>query len=241
MAQERTVLYENNEIHYLLEQKPVKNLNLRIHKDCVVYVSANPDVPAEKVDDFVVSKGAYIRSAQRKFREMAQYAPQLKQYVSGETFYLLGRGVRLKVEKNVRDAISFDGIYLHLRVKDTEDFTKKQKMVTRYLDEQCRTVFGEIISEIYPVFKKYGAPMPTLRIRDMETRWGSCLEKKGIITLNKRLLEAPRNCIEYVVMHEFCHFIHPNHSKHFYSFLAMLMPDWKERKTVLDRSATFWL
>lgn len=74
MAQKRIVVYENNEIHYLLEQKQVKNLNLRVHKDCKVYVSANPDVPAEKVDDFVVSKGAYIRSAQRKFREMAQYA-----------------------------------------------------------------------------------------------------------------------------------------------------------------------
>ena len=72
MVQERTVLYENNEIHYLLEQKPVKNLNLRVHKDCKVYVSANSDIPTEKVDDFVVSKGAYIRSAQRKFREMAQ-------------------------------------------------------------------------------------------------------------------------------------------------------------------------
>lgn len=195
MVQERTVLYENDEIHYLLEQKPVKNLNLRVHKDCKVYVSANSDIPTEKVDDFVVSKGAYIRSAQRKFREMAQYAPQPKKYVSGETFYLLGRGVRLKVEKNVQDAISSDGIYLHLRVKDTEDFKKKQKMVSRYLDEQCRTVFGEIISEIYPVFQKYGVPMPTLRIRDMETRWGSCLGKKGVITLNKRLLEAPRNCI----------------------------------------------
>ena len=55
MAQERTVVYGNNEIHYLLEQKQVKNLNLRVHKDCMVYVSANPDVPAEKVDDFVVS------------------------------------------------------------------------------------------------------------------------------------------------------------------------------------------
>lgn len=241
MAQERTVLYENNEICYLLEQKPVKNLNLRIHKDCMVYVSANPDVPVEKVDDFVVSKGAYIRSAQRKFREMAQYALQPKQYVSGETFYLLGRGVRLKVEENARDTISSDGIYLHLYVKNKEDFAKKQKMVTRYLDEQCRTVFGEIILETYPVFQKYGVPMPTLRIRDMETRWGSCLAKKGVITLNKRLLEASRNCIEYVVMHEFCHFIHPNHSKNFYSFLTMLMPDWKERKTVLDRSATFWL
>ena len=67
MAQERTVVYENNKIHYLLEQKQVKNLNLRVHKDCMVYVSANPDVPAEKVDDFVVSKGAYICSAQRSF------------------------------------------------------------------------------------------------------------------------------------------------------------------------------
>lgn len=236
MAQERTVLYENYEIHYLLERKPVKNINLRIHKDCMVYVSANPDVPAEKVDDFVVSKGAYIHSSQRKFREVAQYAPQPKQYVSGETFYLLGRGVRLKVEKNRRDAISTDGIYLHLCVKDPDDFTKKQRMVTRYLNEQCRTIFSEIILETYPVFQKYGVPMPTLRIRDMETRWGSCLAKKGVITLNKRLLEAPRNCIEYVVMHEFCHFIHPNHSKHFYDFLTMLMPDWEMRKKVLDKN-----
>ena len=241
MAQERTVVYENNEIHYLLEQKQVKNLNLRVHKDCKVYVSANPDVPAEKVDDFVVSKGAYIRSAQRKFREMAQYASQPKQYVSGETFYLLGRGIRLKVENSMRDAISSDGIYLRLCVKDTEDFAKKQKMVTRYLDEQCRSIFGEIILETYPIFQKYGVPMPELRIRNMETRWGSCLAKKEIVTLNKRLLEAPRNCIEYVVMHEFCHFVHPNHSKQFYAFLTMLMPDWKQRKETLDKSATFWL
>ena len=75
----------------------------------------------------------------------------------------------------------------------------------------------------------------------METRWGSCLVKKKIITLNKRLLEVPRNCIEYVVMHELCHLIYPNHSKQFYSFLTMLMPDWKERKDYLDKSAAYWL
>ena len=49
----------------------------------------------------------------------------------------------------------------------------------------------------------------------------------------------PRNCIEYVIMHEFCHFIHPNHSKLFYEFLTMLMPDWKIRKEILDKNATF--
>jgi predicted metal-dependent hydrolase len=75
----------------------------------------------------------------------------------------------------------------------------------------------------------------------METRWGSCLAHKGIITLNKRLLEAPRHCIEYVVMHELCHFLHPDHSKRFYAFLTTLMPDWRERKSILDQNATFWL
>lgn len=241
MPYERTVLYNGRKISYLLELKPVKNLNLRIHKDCKVYVSANPKISVEKVDDFVVGKGNYICSAQKKFSDISQYAPHPKQYVSGETFYLMGRGVRLKVEKNDGDNISTDGIYLCLKTKNPDDFTKKEKMVAKYLDEQCRTVFGEIIAKTYPIFQKYGVTMPTLRIREMETRWGSCLVKKGIITLNKRLLEAPRNCIEYVVMHEFCHFIHPNHSKHFYDFLTMLMPDWRERKVILDHNATFWL
>lgn len=241
MAQERTVLYEDSTIHYVLEKKPVRNLNLRIHKDCKVYVSANPDVPVEKVDDFVVSKGNYIRSAQGKFLEMAKYAPRPKQYVSGETFYLLGRSVRLKVEKDVRETISSDGIYLYLCIKNPDNFTKKQRMVRRYLDEQCRAVFGEVIAETYPIFQKYGISMPVLRIRDMETQWGSCLAKKGIITLNRRLLEVPRNCIEYVVMHEFCHFLHPNHSKSFYNSLTTLMPDWKERKRTLDKSAAYWV
>ena len=51
------------------------------------------------------------------------------------------------MEKNERDTISSDGIYLHLCVKDTEDFAKKQKMVTRYMDEQCLSIFGELMLE----------------------------------------------------------------------------------------------
>lgn len=113
--------------------------------------------------------------------------------------------------------------------------------MTRFLEQQCKMVFNEIVEELYPLFQKYGVEKPLLRSRDMETRWGSCLTKKEIITLNKWLLEAPGNCIEYVVMHELCHFMHPNHSKHFYAFLSMLMPDWKERKQFLDKTATFWL
>lgn len=237
----RKVMFDEKEIVYHLEQKPVKNLNLRIRKDGSVYVSANDNVPVDKVDEFVVSKGAYTLSALQRFQELAQYHPQAKQYISGETFCILGRGLRLKVVEGSKNTIHSDGVYIFLQVKDATDVKNKERIVVRFLDQQCKDQFGEIMAEVYPLFQKYGVAQPTLRIRDMDTRWGSCLSKKGIITLNKRLLEAPRSCIEYVVMHEFCHFIHPNHSKQFYGFLAMLMPDWKERKVVLDKCAEFWL
>ena len=238
---ERTVIAEGREITYQLERKPVKNLNLRIRKDGSVYVSANKFISPSEVDAFVVSKGTYVLRAIDKFQEMALFHPQPKRYISGETFYIQGRGLRLSVAQASRDIISSDGIYIYLSVKDPEDLEKKRRMVTKFLDCQCKTIYNEILEELYPLFRKYGVAMPALRIRDMETRWGSCLVKKGIITLNKHLMEAPRNCIEYVVMHELCHFIYPNHSKQFYSFLSMLMPDWRERKTILDKSTAYWL
>lgn len=162
-------------------------------------------------------------------------------YVSGEAFNILGRGLRLQVTQAAKDSISADGVYIHLGVRDLHDIERKRRVVNRFLGQQCRTVFGDVMDALYPSFQKYGVQKPSLRIRDMETRWGSCLAKKGIITLNKRLLEAPRHCIEYVVMHELCHLVHPNHSRQFYAFLTMLMPDWKERKQYLDKTAAYWL
>lgn len=238
---QRIIQIEGSPLEYSLERKNVKNLNLHVRKDGSVYVSANAAVPEERIDEFLISKGTFIKNAQNKFKEQEQYKPLPKQYVSGETFYIQGRALRLKVTQASKDIISSDGVYIFLEVKDPLDIAKKERMVTRYLDRQCKAVFGEIVEEIYPVFQKYDVVPPVLRIRSMDTRWGSCLPGKGIITLNKRLLEAPRNCIEYVVMHEFCHFIHPNHSRHFYDFLSMLMPDWKERKKLLDGSAAYYL
>lgn len=238
---QRTIQFDGIPLHYSLERKNVKNLNLHVRKDGSVYVSANNAIPEEKIDEFLLSKGTFIRNAQNKFMEQEHYKPLPKQYVSGETFYIQGRALRLKVSQSTKEKILSDGVYLLLEVKDPQNFTQKERLVKKYLDRQCKTVFGEIVDEMYPVFQKYGVAPPILRIRNMDTRWGSCLPGKGVITLNKRLLEAPRNCIEYVVMHEFCHFIHPNHSKHFYDFLSMLMPDWKERKKVLDESAAFYL
>ena len=149
----RHVRCENREISYLLEQKPVKNLNLRIHKDGRVFLSANPDVPASEIDAFILSKASYIFAAQDKFAEIARYSPQPKQYVSGETFYFLGRGLRLKVASAAKETVYTDGVYLFLNVKNTTDFSKKQQLVTRYLDRQCEAIFGEVLDQATHLFK----------------------------------------------------------------------------------------
>lgn len=70
----------------------------------------------------------------------------------------------------------------------------------------------------------------------MKTRWGSCILSKNQITLNENLIHFSERCIESVVIHEFCHFRYPNHSKEFYNFMTILMPDWKERKKELDET-----
>ena len=238
---QRIITADGREILYSLERKPVRNLNLRVRKDGSVWVSANADVPCGEIDTFVASKAPYILKALDHFHEIAQYKSQPKQYVSGETFTILGRGLRLQVTQDATDSISADGVYIHLGVRDLYDTEKKRRIVNKFLDHQCKMVFGDVMDGLYPLFQKYGVQKPSLRIRDMETRWGSCLAKKGIITLNKRLLEAPRHCIEYVVMHELCHLVHPNHSRQFYAFLTMLMPDWKEQKQYLDKTAAYWL
>ena len=95
-------------------------------------------------------------------------------------------------------------------------------------------IFTEILDEVYPAFIPYGIARPKLRVRTMKSCWGSCLVNKGIITLNRKLLMQPRECIEYVVVHELCHFVHTNHSKEFYKFMEQFMPDWKERKGRLN-------
>jgi predicted metal-dependent hydrolase len=230
----RVVKFEDTEITYTFIRKEVKNINLRVKADGSILVSSNLFISASKIDEFVVMKGKYILDALEKFKELQKYAPKPKQYISGESFKLLGKDLRLKVIEGANESIDADGIYIFLSVKDKNDFKRKSVLVNRWIDKQCKEVFEEITNDVYGKFQKYGVNAPQIRIREMKSRWGSCQPRRGVITLNTKLIEAPRNCIEYVVLHEFCHFIQPNHSKKFYSFVQMLMPDWKERKKVLE-------
>lgn len=235
LRQFMTVMYNQAPITFCLERKAVKYINLRIRPDGTVYVSAAPNCPEECILQFVTDRGDFILNEQLRIKRRTSYlAPPLK-YVSGETVRILGRDQRLKVEVGPKESVHSDGVFIFLTVPDKNDFQTKKRLLNQFLDDLRSKTFMEIVGAVYQSFRKYNIPMPVVRIRDMNTRWGSCQPKRGIITLNSQLLAAPKSCIEYVVTHEMCHFRFTNHTRDFYNFLHILIPDWMQRKRELER------
>lgn len=224
----RRVMAGEREISYQLERKAVKNLNLRVREDGSVYASAPRRVSATKIDAFVASRGAFILQAVARMEERQRRRALLEQR---EQLRILGEERPLVLRRGDKLALFQEGEGFILQVKEPDDPVQRQKGLERGLDYLCQEIFQGMLEELYPLAAK-----PLLRIRRMKSRWGSCLPGKGIITLNKRLLEAPRGCIQYVILHELCHLIHPDHSKRFYGLLAAWMPDWKEWKTRLEET-----
>jgi hypothetical protein len=214
----------------------VKNLNLRVRKDGSVYVSASSRVPISEINKFVLDNISNILEAQEKFKELSQFAPSEKSYVDGEIFYILGNKLTLSVIEDNNERVERDDETLTIYVKNTDDFERKQRIYKKYIDELCNTVFGELLEECYKRFSAADGPKPQLRVRDMTSRWGSCFTKRGIITMNRRLIATPIECIEYVAVHEYCHFFHPDHSRYFYMLVECVLPDWKKRVEILNSS-----
>lgn len=234
-SEKKSVQTESGLVEYTLERKKVKNINLRIRHDGTVYVSAPVCVPEAEIQEFVISKSGYIRKAVDSFRTYIEPAKEL-QFVSGENVTLLGKNLRLSIEKDFFESVVCDGVYVHIHALRLDYKPRIKEQFMEWMNDYCMSVFDEVMHEVHKRFIPYGVAFPELRIREMTARWGSCMPKKGVITLNKRLIEAPMYCIEYVVYHEFCHFIHSNHSKDFYSLLQVMLPDWKETKRVLEEN-----
>lgn len=231
----RKVETERGAIVYTLERKEIKNINLRIRHDGKIFVSAPKRAQAQIIDCFVISKMNFITKALDKFIKNKNEKLEM-QYISGENITLLGKNMRISVVKDKSEYVSCDGVYVYIHVKRPDYYNRKKNLLNNWINTQCSIVFNDVIQEVHTRFVSYDIVMPQLVIRNMSSRWGSCLPNKGIITLNKRLIESPKNCIEYVVYHEFCHFIHPNHSKEFYMLLQVMLPDWKRSKQILEDS-----
>lgn len=235
----RSVAVNGEQIRYFLERKSVKNLNLRVHPDGTVYVSAPRLVPLAIIDRFVLDKAVFIQEARARFmaRQAAQAKLQGSEYKHGDIIYLLGKPVAIALIPDAKNSVVLAENLIMLYLNDMENIALRQKLVQKLLDELCEQVFQEVLLEQYELVRSYGVPFPALRMRTMKSRWGSCLFLKGIVTMNKRLIHMPLPCIEQVMLHELCHFLVGNHSPSFYAWLDKLMPDWRERKALLNQWA----
>ena len=115
---------------------------------------------------------------------------------------------------------------------ETLDASKVERMWLSFWKTLGQDFMEELAQQVYSEFQQagYTVPTPTLRLRYMTSRWGSCMPLKEIITMNTRLLLGPTEFAHYVMVHEFAHFIEPNHSSRFYKVMSDVLPTWQQVK-----------
>ena len=236
---QRTVYLNGRRVDYELTIKNVKNINLRIRPDGSVWVSANKRVPIPVIEDFMISRCGLILSALDRFAVQGSEPKKTLNYADGETVTIFGKEFKLNLSEGKKNAVCLleDDGCIAMSVRDTSDSELCKRIFEKWQKELCRATVTELCRRTYeacPIFAQKGIEFPTLHFKAMRTRWGSCNSSGGSLNFNYALVCAPIECIEYVVMHEFVHFLHPNHSRSFYDALSDFMPDWKERKQRLN-------
>ena len=142
--EQRIVKGRERTLEYTLIRKNVKNLNMRIKPDGIIIVSANSLVPVKYIDKFVLSHEDAIIKALDKYKKIRQNTSKPLQYISGEKIYYLGEPLHLLLEESKVEGVEKFGTFLNLRVKDTEDFARKEKVMKKWFSKMQREVFFQI-------------------------------------------------------------------------------------------------
>lgn len=227
-------IYGDERITFECKHRPLVNgrILIKVHPDCRVVVSAPQDTDDQQVLNAVEKRGRWIYQQLRDFRKQLEYITP-RQYISGESHYYLGKQYMLKVVVASSDAQGVKmlrgKLEVTLRHKSAE---KVLQLLTDWYKARAREVFAKRLSAMLEQ-ALWVSDSPPLRILTMQTQWGSC-SPNGRVTLNPNLVKAPRECIDYVILHELCHLAEHNHSERFYRLMGQVMPDWEKTKKRLD-------
>lgn len=225
----KEILLERRLVRYELQRKNVKNINIRIKRDLTIHVSASPRLPITAIEDVLQEKSRFILSALEKYEAFA--AKDNTSAVDDDHAVVFGQTLPIFTTIGGKNQAIIKSDRIELFLKSSDD---RERVLTSALDSLLCEFIEECCRKIYPKFNKYCPDYPEIKFRHMKSRWGSCNFKKYILTFNCSLVRAPIECVEYVVYHEFCHFIHPNHSADFYGELSKHVPDHKDKKKNLN-------
>jgi predicted metal-dependent hydrolase len=224
--------YGTTTISYELRYARRKTLGIQVRPDTTVRVIAPAGATLPAIEEVLQRKAAWIV---RKQAEVATYRSPTppRRYVSGETYFFLGKQLQLKVEQGRKTSVTPDAQWLRIQTPNSADPPAIAALLETWYRRQAQTVFAEVLAAAAQRVLPLGIVAPaTIRIRRMKTRWGSCTSK-GAITLNLRLIQVERTLIEYVLVHELCHLAQHNHSPAYYKLLDRALPGWRARKKQL--------
>jgi predicted metal-dependent hydrolase len=175
-------------------------------------------VADERVAAILRQKRPWIRS---KVAELKPAAPHRgKELVSGESFPYLGRNYRLKVGEGQQVGVCLAGGYLRATVRPEQQGEHRQARIQQYLKDwyRCRAL-EHLSAKAKRYASQIGVAPAGISVRDFKARWGSC-HKNGLVVFNCSIIKAPHSIIDYVVIHELCHLLYPNHSKAFWQLVG---------------------
>ncbi|WP_303759445.1 M48 family metallopeptidase [Alcanivorax jadensis] len=213
---------------YELIRSKRRSLELRVLEDGRVQVRAPQRAPVRMVQAFVDSRRQWIHSQQQR-----QASRPRQRWQDGASFPFRGQSLTMDVSAG-RNAVTVSGGYLQIRVSEPESEAAVKQALESWLRKQARPLFEDSIARQFSWFAAQGYTQPVLRVKKMRTRWGS-LSARGYINLNMALLHYPPAALDYVVMHELCHLQHMDHGPGFHALMDARMPDWRQRKKLLDQ------
>jgi predicted metal-dependent hydrolase len=229
----RAVVYGGFSISFELVPTDRRTLEIAVLPDGLVVVKAPRDARDADVLARVARRARWILGQQRYFAQFQPRTPP-RRYVGGETHLYLGRQYRLAIEDGDGEGVRLAAGWFRVTVgRGAPSPERVRALLESWYAEKARLRLAERFDECWRSFPAGQLGRPTLRLRRMRTRWGS-LSTAGTLSLHPDLVRAPRECIDYVITHELCHLVYPDHGLEFRRLLERVLPDWELRKHRLE-------
>ncbi|WP_413288382.1 M48 family metallopeptidase [Bdellovibrio sp. HCB337] len=223
--------YGNSKIEFKIKRSGRKTLGISVLPCGSIEVSAPEEASLDKIREVVLKRGSWILEQQR----LSEYNPILqptKSLVSGESFYLLGRHYRLKIFESNYDSVDILNDRIILNCTFPEDIDLKRSTLIKWYMKKANDVLGERFRFYAERFDKNEIE---LVVKKLTKNWGEYHPLKKQMALNAELVTAPLECIDYVIVHEFCHVDELSHGAKFYDLLTRRLPQWHDLKNELER------
>lgn len=232
-----TLVYGDERIDYEVIFSPnrSKKIAIHVHPNASVQIDAPDDRELSEIKSAVQKRARWIsKNVSDALQIKKNVLPRL--YISGESYFYLGRRYQLKVRKS---DIAKGTVKLLRGSIEVETASLDRKTIRALLRNWYREKATAAAQQRFEALADgivWLDELPTWRLLKMRKQWGSC-SPKGEILLNPHLVKASRECMDYVILHEICHFKEHNHSKRFYRLLEQMMPNYRSVKAKLDGMA----